>query len=480
MKLLNKCAGMSVQLKSSFWYTVSQIFQKGIGFIIVPLYTRILSSQEYGRYNIFYSWYEVMIVFGTLRIYANSFNVGLAKYENDRDRYTSSMVGLGGVCSLCFFGVLCLFHVSFEKWLEMSFPFILLLFVEIFWNPSLNLWSQRQRYDYHYKALNAVTMISTAMTPVIGFILIAILPNKALGAILGKSLPQIMAGVLCAFLILRKDRTLYNRAYWTYALQFNLPLIFYYLAQVLLNQMDRIMIQKMGTVSQVGIYSVANAAAHTLSIVSSAINVSFIPYMFQKMKAHKEGQIRNLANVLVVLVAVCNMCLVMLAPEAMKLMAPSEYQDGIWLIPPLVTNTFIAFVYQMYCNVEFYYEKKFFLMWASIGVCVCNFILNYIFIGKLGYVAAGYTTMISSMICFGAHYFCVKRILKKEKGEEVFSNRFILMVCILFTLFSGAMMLVYDYVVIRYILIIVAGSVVFMKRRLILQKVGELKAVKSD
>lgn len=469
-EILTKYKNISVQAKASMWYSVTQIFQKGIGFIIVPLYTRILSTHDYGTYTIFTSWYEIMVIFGTLRIYDNSFNVGLTKFENDRDRYTSSMLGFGGVCTIFFFTIACFFYNQFEKWLEMSFPLIALLFLEILWNPALNLWMQRQRYSFKYKALNAVVLISTAITPIIGFILVLLLPNHALGAILGKCLPQIFAGILCAWLILKKSRTLFDKKYWGYVLRFNVPLIFYYLARVLLNQMDRIMIQKMQTVSQVGIYSVAHSASFTLNIISTSINASFIPYMFQKMKAHEEGKIRSLANTLAIVVALCNMCLIVLAPEAMKLMAPPEYHDGIWLIPPLVASVVVTFVYQMYCNVEFYYEKKFFLMWASVGVCICNGILNYIFIGLFGYIAAGYTTLASNIFCLIAHYFCVKKILHTNHVKKVLNNRFMCLLCIGFSVFSGIMMLTYEHMVIRYSVLAVILLVVIYKRKEILQK----------
>lgn len=464
-KILIRYQRLSVQTKSSFWYVITQIFQKGIGIIVIPLYTRILSSDDYGRYTIFYSWYDVMLVFGTLRIYYNSFNVGLNKFEKDRNKYTSSMLGFGGICTFSFFVVACIFHCQFERWLGMSFPFILLLFLEMFWDPAINLWMQREKFEFRYKTLNLMAMISTVATPLIGFLLINLLPDQALGAILGKSLPQVFAGGLCAYWILKKSKVLYDKTYWIYAMQFNIPLIFYYLAQVFLNQMDRIMIQKMGTVSQVAIYSVANAAANSLNIIASAINVSFIPYMFQKMKKYEREEIRSLADVLVVIVALCNMCLIIIAPEAIKILAPVEYRDSMWLVPPLVSSIFIAFVYQMYCNIEFYYEKKYFLMWSSIGVCLCNFILNYLFIDIFGYIAAGYTTLVSRIFCLIAHYICVNKILHDTKETDVFNNRFIIFLCIGFLMFSGLLICLYQYLFARYIIISLIVIFVICKRK---------------
>ena len=51
------------------------------------------------------------------------------------------------------------------------------------------------------------------------------------------------------------------------------------------------------------------------------------------------------------------------------------------------------FMYQIFANVEFYFEKNKFIMLASIFSAGFNVFLNYIFIKELGYIAAGYTTL---------------------------------------------------------------------------------------
>lgn len=233
------------------------------------------------------------------------------------------------------------------------------------------------------------------------------------------------------------------------------------------------MIQKMGTLSQVAIYGVANSAAFALSIVSNAVNNSFIPYMFQKMKSGEDHNIRALANILVIVVALFNFSLIVLAPEVMKLMAPVEYQKGMYLIPPLVCSVVVMFIYQMYCNVEFYYEKKYFLMLASIMVCICNGILNYIFIGLFGYLAAGYTTLTSHVLCLVAHFICMKKIIGNER--RVLNNSFIIFVGISFLILSGIMLLFYDFPMVRYSILVIIVLVVILKRKILFEKFKDLK-----
>lgn len=456
---------LPAQTKSSLWYSASSFLQKCVAFMTIPVFSRILSSYEYGKYAVFNSWYEIMLILGTWRIYANSYYVGLGKFENDKDRYTSSLVGFGGVCTLFFFILVCLFQRQFEKWTELPFTYTILLFSEILWMPALNLWMQYNRYHFYYKAPNIVALGSALLMPLIGIPLIRHLSDHALGAILAKSLPQILAGILCAFLVLRKNRTLYDKSYWKYTVCFNAPLLFYYIARTFLTQIDRIMIQKLGTMQQVGIYSIANSAAHSLEFISAAINISLIPHMFQKLRKNEGQDISQLTGILILCVGTFNLLLILIAPELISFLAPEDYQSAKWLVPPLSCSIVLAFIYQLYCNMEFYHEKKYVLMLSSIGMCIANGFLDYIFISLFGFIAAGYTTLFCNLLFLIVHMACVNKILGTDDSGTLPDNRIILLSCAGIIVLSALVMLLYNIPFLRYFLVLLSGILLFKTGR---------------
>ena len=61
-KYLNKYKSMPVGAKAAAWYTICNLLQKGIMFIVVPIYTRMLTTSEYGTYTIFQSWKDIIII----------------------------------------------------------------------------------------------------------------------------------------------------------------------------------------------------------------------------------------------------------------------------------------------------------------------------------------------------------------------------------------------------------------------------------
>ena len=84
---------LSPPVKAALWFTICSIIQKGISLMSIPIFTRILTTEQYGTYSLYQAWYDIVKLFATLNIYAAVFNNGMVKFENDRDRFTSSMQG---------------------------------------------------------------------------------------------------------------------------------------------------------------------------------------------------------------------------------------------------------------------------------------------------------------------------------------------------------------------------------------------------
>ena len=93
-KGLNKYKNLPVQIKASFWFLICSFLQKGITVITTPIFTRLLSTSDYGQFTVFSSWLDICSVFVTLRLYYGVFVQGLVKFDKNRSAFASSMQGL--------------------------------------------------------------------------------------------------------------------------------------------------------------------------------------------------------------------------------------------------------------------------------------------------------------------------------------------------------------------------------------------------
>jgi O-antigen/teichoic acid export membrane protein len=175
-------------------------------------------------------------------------------------------------------------------------------------------------------------------------------------------------------------------------------------------------------------------------------------------------------------IAIISIGLVLVAPEIIWILGGDKYAEGIWVVAPVSASIYFQFLYAMYGNIEFYYEENLFIMFASIGAAGLNIVLNYIFIKLYGFVAAGYTTLVCYVLYAFFHYKFSSYVLKKHTGgmKHLYNDKFVLLCAVAVIVLSLLLMSLYNYPVIRYL--VVAGILVAMficRKRIknILQKI---------
>ena len=96
-----------------------------------------------------------------------------------------------------------------------------------------------------------------------------------------------------------------------------------------------------------------------------------------------------------------------------------------------------------------------FIMIASLIAALVNVGLNALFIPLYGFVAAGYTTLISYIIFCVLHYFMYKKILLDNKLDGLYDVRFFAVMGIIAVICTVGMQFIYSNAIIRYFVIFV-------------------------
>ena len=309
---------------------------------------------------------------------------------------------------------------------------MILMLVVFFFAPAQDFWLLRQRYEYKYKLAGALTMGSALASTVLSVIVIS--------AILWIKLYV-------------KGRTVINIKYWKYSLKLSLPLIGYAFAAQILNVSDRMMISKMVGNDAVGIYSTLYTVSSISLLVWSAINSSFIPYLYQNIEK-KENKIKELSLALMGAYAIIAVMLTFLAPEIVKILATKEYYEAIYIMPPIAAGVFLTSVSNMYSNLLIYHKKTNYIMYSSIIAAIVNLILNYICIKTFGYMAAAYTTLIAYIVLAGTQAMFARKITFKKTGRKsIYNDNAVFIMAILTIIAALFGLFLYHYTWLRYTII---------------------------
>ena len=454
-------------VKSSIWYTIANVSIRAVAIITTPIYTGMLTTADYGRANTFNSWIDVFNVFACLCVV---YSIGRAKLDfPDRfDEYMSSLQGLSSSFGFILLVLAFIFRESLSGWIHYEVPLAVGLFAYLCVAPSVEYMMQKCRYEYRYKE-NILISVITCVGQVALSILLMLLFNdrRYIGKILGVMLPTAIMGVVFYIRFIVKGKVFYNREYWTYALKIGLPMIPHALALILLAQMDRIMIKGICGDGDAGLYIFGYSFATLLMIFTNAIGQAYLPWFNETLFDGERDRIRQIQKKLVLLGCFLSFGFIAVSPEALMILSISNnsYWIAKYVVPPIVLGTLAQYFYTNYVNVEIFCKKTSIIAMGSCLAALINYILNYAFIPKYGYIAAAYTTLASYLVLMVMHYVMVRFVLK----EDVYDDKYMFTAMFVMTLAGIAYLFLYGegiaMIVLRYAVTMVIAAVFAIAKR---------------
>lgn len=473
-KLIEKYQSLSPAVKAPIWYTVCSVIQNGISFFTMPVFTNIMTTEQYGLFTVYQSWMGILVIFTTLNLQYGVFNNAMMKYQERRDEYISSMQGLVLVLNAAFLLIYLIFHRQINILFGLSTIIMLAMFLEMSLTPALGLWSGKKRFEYRYREVIAITILMSLVSPVIGVLAVWTSEDKGTAKIIASVL--VNAGFYLGIFLLNwwRGKKLFVKEYWKYALGFQIPLLPYYLSQMIFNHSDRIMISSMVGKDKAAIYGVVYNCSMVITFVINAINNAFVPWTYERLNDKEYKSLGKVSNALAVFIGAILLMVMLVSPEIIRTMTPDEYYEGIWTMPPIICSLYFLFLAQLFINVEFFEEKKNYLVWGSIISAVLNIVLNYLLIPVIGYVVAGYTTLFAYIVFALANYFFMKRICV-EKKTSIYDECFLGIFSVFMLVFMLIITFSYHFFWIRVGLLIFIMIIGLVFRRRIFELIRDIQ-----
>ena len=480
-KIINIYKKLPQPAKASFWFAICNVIQRGISLLCTPLFTRLMTTEQYGQYTIYQSWYTIISIFATFNLSAGVYNNGMVKWPESRKEFTSSMQGLSTLLTIILFVIYISATDFWNQLFDMSTIFMLMMFMELLFVPALNFWSAGQRFDYKYKQLILITLFIAIASPLFGMIAVYLSHYKAEARVISFVLVQSCIGLIFYIYNISNGKRIYQKKYWKFALSFTFPLIPHYLSQVVLGQSDRIMIQRLSGYSDAALYGVAYNISMMFTIVTNAINNSFTPYVYKSLQNRRYKELNRNGMFLVLIVAFACIIATAFGPEIIRIFASSDYYEAHVVVPPIAMSLLFIFIAGLFGTVEFFFEETKFIMVASSTAAIVNIILNYFGIKLFGYVATAYTTLICYVLLALSHYIAHKIVIKKkldkinELPQSIFDAKLLFLISIVSLTIMILMQIIYDIAFIRYTVILLLVLISYLNRSKIAATIKEIR-----
>lgn len=456
---------MSVQVKASMAFMAVNFMQKGISFLTAPIFTRLLTTEEYGKITVYSSWLDVIGIFAMFGLYNNVFYNGITEFKKDRDNFTFSMLTLSNVITITVFAIVWFTNKYILKFLNVTDNLILFMFLTFLLEPAFEFWKTRQRFDFKYKLLCLFMILVMIFSPVCAIAGIFLFPEAKVEArIVGA---QLMTLAICAGCYLYEVIHSEGRPkikYWKYAFWYNLPLLPYFLSAYILSSSDRLMIAYYCGEDKAGIYGIAYTMSAVVNIIWSSINATMIPTIYKRCE---EDRMHTLSEfVIPVIMGYASVCIMimLMAPEVIAFLAPSSYGEGMYVIPAIVGGVFYMSLFSIFSNIIYFYKKPKYVMGAGVAAAVINFLLNMLLIPTVGYLAAGYTTLTAYLAEVLWAYIAMKKVVHNSVYDM--KKLFVIGIGVLLTAVLAPIL--YPYIVIRLLILVILLIVLWKNRNLIL------------
>ncbi len=389
---------------SGFFFMLGQLISRGLTFVVTPVYSRLLSTAQYGTIRTYESW---LIIFYTVMSLCLWRSVDVAKYDfrDKYNEYVSSVHSLSYLATAGFFVVCLLFKNQVEQLCSMNDVMFYTAFLYVFTYTSMLYIQRRDKQMLRYRFATLATLLTIIPGTVLSIFLIyngriqGMLDQLVNLRVIGYYTPQIIGGVVVAIVIVVQGRrTFYNKKYWKYGLAFSLPLIPEALSIQIMNQADKIMINSMVGSAATGIYSLATTISFVIWILEDTAWNAWIPWLYEKISRKETKDVEQPWTMVMHLFGIFSWLLVVLAPEEILILGGARYEAAVWLIAPMVTGTLFRFFSYSYSAIQNYHKNTRYVAAGTISTMVINVILNYVCIRQFGYMAAAYTTMASYFI----------------------------------------------------------------------------------
>lgn len=442
--------------KASFCYLIGNFFNKGLAFLTIPIFTRLLSTTDYGIINTYSSWAGILSMIVGFAMHMSIRNA-FVDYKDDTESYLSTIIKFTLLSSLgfmlIFYAVVKIFRINIS---------LSLVFICLFHSVASSIIEDVSCYfmmKYNYIKRTILMILPNLISVCVAIFLISYILKKDL--YLGKIIPEALTIIIFAIILsICYTKKGFNTAYIKHALKISLPLILHGAALNILSNSDRIMITWLADASQAGIYSLVYSLGMVTYAITLSIDGIWIPWFTNKMKEKSYDEINYITKDYIKLITYIMCGLIIVSPEILKILASKSYWEGIKLIPIIIVANFLFFAYNIYSNLEHYYKKSNQITALTILAAVLNLVLNYIFIPKFGYVAAAFTTAISYFVIFILH-----SIYSKTLNSNVFSIKMFILPIIEIFIFCALFYLLTDHAIIRWtVAIIYFCTVAFIQR----------------
>lgn len=400
-------------IQQAFGYGAGMVLNRFAGFVLVPIYTRLLSPADYGALDVVTTFSTMVTIFVFLGLDSAVIRFF---FDTDDPAHQARVMGTGFWTVLAWTGLLTTLALLFagplarlvgnpayERYLRialLTIPFTVL--------HSFQLVMLRVRFDLaRYNALAIGNLIAGAGLSVT---LVAILRMGVMGILLGVLCGYVLTSAIGLWLNWRTIGP-WSRPLLAPLLAMGLPLLPASLAYWVLGYSDRLFLSHLVAPAQIGLYAVANKLVSALALITTTFQTAWGPFSYSI--AAREGALRTYAKALTYYTFItlgAGLALGIFAPEILAIFTRPLYVAAAPSVALLTYAIFANGCYYLAATGVNLAKKSAHIGWTTMVAAAVNTLLNILLIPRWGILGAATATGIGYLSSAVILYHVAQRV----------------------------------------------------------------------
>lgn len=452
--------------------TISNFGSKLLSFFLIPIYTYVLTTEEYGNFDVINVTISLLIPIFTLNISESALRFLLDKKNDEKEICTITFkVSIVSCIIFLIFAILNKFFNVIATFNEYLLYFILFYFVSLLYQTIQNITRGLDKI----KNLAISGIMNSVFMLTLNIVFLVYLKIGLTGYFLANIIANFIAAIYLCFstnIIEKLKLKNHNKLLKKEMIDYGKPLMLNSIGWWINNVSDRYIVTILCGVAANGVYSISYKIPSILSIVQTIFNQAWsITAVKNFDKNDKDGFFKNIYEYYNYIMVVCCSILIIFNRLIARLLYMKDFYSAWKYTPFLMISMVFGALSGLMGGVFSAVKDSKILGTTTIIGAIINIILNIILINKIGAIGAAIATAISYCVVFTIRLLTLKKYIKLDINLKKDIVVYVLLVIQTIICYY----IVDNYVLLYLIQIIIFIFICMLYRKLIMELYNKIK-----
>ena len=445
-----------------------------VSFLLLPLYTSILTTEEYGIYDLIVTVSTFLLPIITLLMQESMFRFLIDCNDDEEKKNVISQTILYVFISTLFSVILAYILNIFVK-----IPYLLVGIIYIGTSILSELRNALVRGLGKLKLYTLINFISSLIHILLNIVLIAVYRWGVYGLLIS----GIASNIICSLVIFMKLKIhkyisikSYDKKLMKKMIKYSIPLVPNNLSWAIVNLSDRLVISSLIGTAANGIYSMAYKFPNLMNTIYGFFYTAWKESSAKAVNDEDKDMFFNqIFNMLTRAMFSVSVGIIVCMPLIFNIFIKEAYNESYLYIPILVISMYYNNMSGYYGGIfEAYKDTKIMGTTTVVGAII-NLLINILLIKFIGIYAAALSTLVSCIIIFYYRKFNVKKYVKLNGEFDILGYVILTITLILYYTNSNIMIKILNFVIVCIYAIFNNKEVILKISKPILKKINLMK-----